>query len=164
MTTAAIPTQDQVLAAVVTALGGIGGIGTVVNGFHTYEDDVEYIQNGGFISSGSMDLWFVELRRGEEIEAVAGEFFERYHVEIRYWSLRTNDPAWSKKARLQAESVRDALTANSGIFAIGGQRQLQTPELVRLESHGPYSVSGIDDKQMVYQTILSLEVEARRWL
>jgi hypothetical protein len=135
--TVATPTQDTVLAAVKTAMDAIApSIGTVYNGFHTYEDDREQVDD--LISSGNLDVWFVDLASADEFEGPAsGEVYERYNIEIRYWSIRTADAAWSKKARIQAELVRDELSDKASIFAISGQQQLKTPTTVSIASLGP---------------------------
>jgi hypothetical protein len=158
---ATTPTQDTVVTAVVTALAGQG---TIVNGFHTLEDDVEYLEAGGYIASGSANVFFVDLRSAEEFEGPAtGEIMERYTVEIRYWSIRTGNADWSKEARVKAETARDALSGAATIFAISSQRQLYTPETVQIDSHGQESIRSASGDQMVYLTVLSLQVEARRW-
>jgi len=158
---ATTPTLDAAIAAVATALSGQGSI---VNGYKTLEDDVELVENGSYITSGSMNLFFVDLRGVEEFEGPAsGEIMERYTIEIIYWSLRTGNADWSKEARVKAEAVRDALTGAATIFAISSQRQLYTPETVQVDSHGPEEINGTSGPQMVYKTVLSLQVEARRW-
>jgi hypothetical protein len=156
------PTQDTVLAAVVTALGS--GVGTVVNGGMVLEDDAEYLEVNGLLSTGSFNVLFVDLRGIEEFEGPgSGELMQRYHVEIRYWSLRTASADWSKEARVKAEAARDLLSGAASVFAINSQRQLYTPETVQIDSHGPDSIKSASGDQMVYVTVLSLQVEARRW-
>jgi hypothetical protein len=158
---ATTPTLDTVVAAVVTALAGQGSI---VNGYTTLEDEVEVVENGSYISAGSMNLFWVDVRSVEEFEGPAsGEIMERYTIEIDYWSLRTGNADWSKEARVKAEAARDALSGAATIFAISSQRQLYTPETVQIDSHGPEEINGTEGPQMVYKTVLSLQVEARRW-
>lgn len=162
---AATPTVETVIAAIKAEIDAISGIGTVLTGFHTLESDVEFIRNGAYVASGSMDLWFIDLRDADEFEGRAiGETYERYGIEIRYWSLRTNAAGWSKAAREKAESVRDALSGAASIFRIGGQVQLETPETVKIDSHGQVDLrQGDGATQMVYLTVLSMMAEARRW-
>lgn len=162
---AATPTLEEAIAAVAAAMEDIAGIGTVKTGFHTLEDDVEFLVAGGYLDSPTMDLWFVDAEPGaEEIEGQAvGEIYERYNVEIRYWSIRTADADWSKKARTKAESVRDALSANPDVFRIDGQVPLITPETVRLVTHRQETIRGTESEQLVYLSILAMQIEARRW-
>lgn len=162
---AATPTLEQAIAAVAAAMGDVSGVGDVLTGFHTREDDVEFILEGDYLSAGTMDLWFVDAEPGaEEIEGPAvGEIYERYNVEIRYWSVRTGDVDWSKTARTKAESVRDALSKNPDVFRIDGQVPLITPETVRLVAHRQESIRGTESDQLVYLSILELQIEARRW-
>lgn len=158
---ATTPTLDTAIAAVVTALAGQG---TIINGFHALEDDVELLEVNGYIASGSANVFFVDLRGLDEFEGPgSGELMERYHIEIRYWSIRTGNSDWSKEARVKAEAARDAISGVASVFAIGGQRQLYTPETVEIDSHGQESIRSASGDQLVYLTILSLQVEARRW-
>lgn len=159
------PALETVVTAIKTEMDAIASLGTVLTGLHGLEDDVEFIKKGAYIASGSMNLFFIDLKGVDEVEGDAvGEVYEIYDLEIRYWSLRTNNANWSKEARQKAESVRDKLFGNTAVFRIGGQVQLRTPETVQIESHGPEEIRGTDGSQMVYLTVLSLRVEARRWI
>lgn len=162
---AASPTLEAVISAIKTAMDAISSLGTVYTGFHGLEDDEEFILKNSLISNGSMNAFFIDTLGVDEREGdAAGEIFELYQIEIRYWSLRTNDSDWSKAARQKAEAVRDALSGAAAIFAIGGQRQLVTPETVRIASHGQEDIRGGEaGPQLVYLTRLVLSVEARRW-
>lgn len=159
------PSVETVITAVKAAIDAISLIGTVITSDNPLEDDFEWIDVNAYMASGSMDLWIVELAGAEAFEGAAvGEFYDRYEIRIRYWSVRTDDAEWSKKARIKAQSVVDALTGASSIFAISSQRQLFTPETVRIVSHGERGIrdaAGPDQK--VFETLLSLQVEARRW-
>jgi hypothetical protein len=162
--TAAAPALETVIAAVKTRMDTISGLGTVLTGYHGLEDDVEFIEQGAYISSGSMNLWFIDVAAVEEFDGDApGEVYERYLIEIRYWSIRTANADWSKEAREKAESVRTELSGNTAIFRIGDQVQLKTSETVDTASHGEYEIRGTEGPQKVYQTTLRLRVEARRW-
>lgn len=157
------PTIETVITAIKTAMDAIASLGTVLTGFHTREDEVSVITRGGYISSGSMNLWFIDCKEIRELEGEATqEFYEQYVIQITYWSLRTNNADWSKEARQKAESVRDALTGVSSIFAIN-YRQITTPETVQIAEHGPHDIAGAEGTQRVYRTVLELVVEARRW-
>lgn len=162
---AATPTVEQVITAIETAMNAISpSIGTVYTSFHTREDDVDFIRINGLISSGSMNAWFIDLVNVEEAEGpAAGEIYEFYQIAIVYWSLRTNNADWSEEARIKAESVRTALSGLAAVFAISSQRQMNTPETVRLLSHGPKEIRGTEGQQMVYETVLGLTAEGRRW-
>ena len=162
---AATPTLETVITAIKAAMDAISSLGTVLTGYETVEDQVEVVERGGYISSGSMNLWFIELDGIDEIEGDSpGEVYEQYGIRIRYWSLRTNTADWSKEARQKAESVRDAVSGLASVFAISSQRQLRTPETVGIASHGPASIRGTEGEHMIYETVLRLSVEARRWI
>lgn len=162
----ATPSLETVIDAVAAALGGIASLGTVLKREHHLEDDVEFLEVNGYISGGSLDLWFIDLEATSEFEGQGvGEAYTRYHLRIRYWSMRTNNADWSKEARVKAQSVCDALTDNAAVFEIAGQVQLFTPTTVGVASHGPLQIR--DDAraagQMIFETVLGLTVEARRW-
>ena len=163
---AAVPTVEQVIDGVHSVINAIGSIGTVLKRDHTFEDDVEFIEINNYITSGSLDLWIIDLESTSPFEGEGvGEAYDRYTIRIRYWSMRTNNPDWSKDARLKAQSVVDALTGHDSVFKIGGQVQLFTPTTVGIVSHGPAQIRDITRNagQMVYETVLILQVESRRW-
>lgn len=161
---ASTPALETIMTAVKTALDAIASLGTVYTGFHGLESDVEFIIKNSLVASGSMNAWFIDLKGTREQEGQAiGEAYEQHELEIRYWSLRTNNANWSKEARQKAESVRDALSGASSVFRIGGQVQLRTPETVQIDSHGQVDLRHFGGTQMAYLTVLSLTVEARRW-
>src|SRR5687768_11986222 len=163
---AAVPNLETVIDAVHTAVSAIGSIGTVLKREHHLEDDVEFLKVNSYISGGSLDLWLIDLDGTSPFEgAGVGEDYDRYNLRIRYLSMRTNNADWSKEARVKAQSVADALTGADAIFKIGGQPQLFTPTTVAIVSHGPIKISDVARQagQMVYETVLGLAVEARRW-
>ncbi len=161
---ASTPTLEAILAAIKTKMDAIGGIGTVRTSEHPLDDDFEFLDNEGFLDGDTSDVWLIDLRGSSEVEGpAAGEVYDIHSIWIRYWSIRTNDPDWSKKARIQAEAVRAALSGSSDIFRIGGQVQLVTPETVQLEDHGKVAIQGVEGPQIIFLTLLSLSVEARRW-
>lgn len=163
--TAPTPTRATVETAIKTALDAISSLGTVYKGFHTREDDVEFLKVNALLSAGSADVFFIMPVGSPEREgAAAGEVMVFHQFEIRYWSIRTGVAEWSGEAREKAESVQDTLSGNEDIFRIDGQVQLETPETVDIVSHGPESIrDGEAGEQMVYLTILRLTAEARRW-
>ncbi len=161
---AATPDLEDVLAAVKAEMLTVSGIGTVLTSDHTLEDDMDFLEDEGLLDSDYMDLWIVDLRASQEREEGApGEVYVVHDVRIRYWSIRTADPDWSQKAREKAEEVRTLLSGNASVFRVDGQVQLFTPETVQIESHGRAPISGAEGGQMVWQTVLSLQIEARRW-
>lgn len=159
------PTRATVETALKTALDAISSLGTVYKGFHTRQDDVEFLRVNSLISAGSANVFFILPVGSPEREgAAAGEVMVFHQFEIRYWSIRTGVAEWSGEARTKAESVQDTLSGNEDIFRIGGQVQLETPETVQLVSHGPEMIrDGEAGEQLVYLTVLQLVVEARRW-
>lgn len=158
------PTLEAVLAAIKAVLLSVGSIGTVKTSDHPLEDDMEWLEEQALLDSSTWDAWIVELRSVNEAEGpAAGEVYEIYSIMIRYWSKRTDDADWSQKARELAETVREELSGNEDVFRIGGQVQLHTPETVSFDSHGKVSIKGTEGDQMVFQSVLSLAVEARRW-
>lgn len=161
---AASPALETVLAAIKTKIETLPSIGTVKTSDHTLEDDVDFLEDQGLLDADTMDVWIAELLGSHEQEGdAAGEVYDIYGIRIRYWSIRTGDPDWSQKARLKAEDVRQLLTGNTDVFRIGGQVQLFTPETVQIDSHGKVNIRGTEGEQMIFQTVLSLAVEARRW-
>lgn len=159
----ATPTPDleTVIDAVVSEMDAIApDIGDVQGFEHTLDSEVEFIelfQDSGF----DADIWLVDVTDIPEEEGdAAGEQYALYNLRVRYISVRKDDPAWSKKARLLFEIVRDKLNKNPAIFAIGGQRQLRTPETVSIGTYTP--LNGVED-QTVYQTEITFTVEARRF-
>ena len=162
---AAVPTLATVMTAIKTAMDAVvPDIGTVFERFHTYEDDVSFLERNSLIVADVLSIWFIELIGIDEIEGPASqEFYEVYNIEIEHWSIETDDADWSKTARDKAETVRDDLNGAAAIFAIGGQRQVFTPETISITSHGQREIRGDDKAHMIYGTILSLQVEARRF-
>lgn len=161
---ASTPDLEDVLDAIKAEMQTISGVGTVLTSDHTLEDDMDFLEDEGLLDSDDMDLWIVDLRASQELEQGApGEVYDVHDVRIRYWSIRTADPDWSRKARQKAEEVRALLSGNASVFRVDGQVQLFTPETVSIESHGRAAISGAEGGQMVWQTVLSLQIEARRW-
>lgn len=161
---ASTPSVESVLAAIKAQIETLPGIGVVKTSDQAIEDDMEYLVELGVDGLADFDVWVVELRGAPEREGDGvGEKYLTYSFWIRYWSLRTNDQDWSQKARIQAAAVQELLSGNANVFRVGGQVPLHTPEAVTIESHGKRTISGDEGPQMIYQTVLTLEVEARRW-
>jgi hypothetical protein len=161
----ATPALETVLEAIKDAIDAIADIGTVLTSDHTLEDDIEFLEVQGLLDASSMNVWIVDLQAAPEREGDApGEVYVIYQIGIRYWSIREADPDWSKKAREKAASVQAALSGNPDVFRIDDQVPvLDTPETVSVDSHGRTQIQGVEGTQMVFQTSLSLSVEARRW-
>lgn len=158
---AAVPTLEAAIDAVHGVVNAIGSIGTVLKRDHTFEDDVEWLKVNGYLAA-SMDLWVIFNGQTQPFEGKGvGEGYDVYPILIRYWSIRTNDPDWQKAARIKARSVVDALADNSAVFGV----PLFTPTSVAMEGPSPRQIRDRARAagQMVYETVLSLSVEARRW-
>lgn len=157
------PALETVIAAVVAEMDAIAPDIGEVRGFeHTLDSEVEFIELFQDINGENFDtdIWLVDVTSIDEIEGeAAAEQYSIYNLRIRYISVRKNQADWSKQARTLFEKVRDKLNKNAAVFAIGGQRQLQTPEIVALSTHG---FTTIED-QTVYQSEMTLQVEARRF-
>lgn len=162
---AASPALEMVLAAIKTEIEELADIGTVKTSDHTLEDDVEFLEAEGLLDTSSMNVWIVDLQAAPEVEGDApGEVYVIYRIGIRYWSIREGDADWSKKARQKAAEVQEKLSGNTDVFRIGGQVPLlDTPETVQIDSHGKIPIQATEGAQMLFQTTLSLAVEARRW-
>ncbi len=158
------PTLEAVLAAIKTAVLSVASVGTVKSSDHPFEDDLEWLEQQSLLDLPSWDAWIVELRGVSEAEgAAAGEVYDIYSIGIRHWSSRTDNADWSQEARELSEAVREAISGNEDVFRIGGQVQLFTPETVSFDSHEKVNIRGTEGDQMVFRSVLSLAVEARRW-
>lgn len=162
---AATPALETVLTAIKDAIDALADIGTVLTSDHNLEDDIEFLEVKGLLDTTSMNVWIVDLQSSREVEGDApGEVYVIYQIGIRYWSIREGDEEWSKKARQKAAEVQEALSGNSDVFRIDGQVPLlDTPEVVQIDAHGKTPIQGTEGAQMLFQTSLSLAVEARRW-
>lgn len=163
---AAAPTVEQVVDGIHSVLSGVAGLGTILKRDHTLEDDAEAIDVNAYISGGSMNLWIIELEGTSPFEGEGvGELYERYSMRVRYLSLRTNVADWQKEARVKVAEAVDALTDHASVFAIGGKPQLFTPTTVSVAGPARSQITDVRRAggQMVYEAILRLTVEARRW-
>lgn len=157
---AAVPSLETAIDAVHGVVSAIGSIGTVLKRDHTFEDDVEWLKVNGYLAA-SMDLWVITSGQTQPFSGRGvGEGYDVYPIQIRYWSLRTNNADWQRDARVKARSVVDALADNPTVFGV----PFFTDTVVTMD--GPYPRQ-IRDRarnagQMVYEAILSLNIEARR--
>lgn len=160
---AAVPTVEQVLTAIKTALDAVGSLGTVVTYDHRFEVDMEYLETIQNRTTGDLDLWIVDLLSVDENERTGGELMEFYRIRARYFNIRKNSATWGQTARTALEAGRTALARNANVFAIGSQYQLETPEAVDVAEFGKREVSDFRGSQTVFLGDLRLTVEARRW-
>ena len=160
---ASTPTLASVLTAIKTALDAAGGLGTVVTYDHKYDVDAEYLRTLQNQSTGTLDLWIVDVNDTTQREPVGGEVFDVFDLRCRLYCKRANAATWGQTARALAVSAQDTLTANANVFAIGGQRQLLTEETVHFARFGKESVSDHRGSQVVFLAELRLNVESRRW-
>lgn len=154
------PGLEAVVTATVTEMDAIApDIGDVQGFEHTLDSEVEFIelfQDAGF----NADIWLVDVASIDSVEGdAAGEVYSIYSMRIRFITVRKAVAAWSEQARVLFEKVRTKLEKNPAVFAIGGQRQLRTPETVSLSSHDFVPV----EDQTVYEDQLTYSVEARRF-
>lgn len=159
----ATPTLETILTAIKTALDGVGGLGTVVTYDHKFDVDTEYLQTLQNQTTGTLDLWIVDLINSRQREPVAGEVFELFDIRCRLFCKRAQSSTWGQTARTQLVAGQNALVKNASIFAIGSQRQLLTEETVELASFGKQTISDHRGVQTVFLGDLRLTVEARRW-
>lgn len=158
---AASPSMETVIDAVHGVVSAIGSIGTVLKADSPLEDSVEWLKVNGYLSA-SMDLWVITSDPTAPFEGKGGgEGYDVYPITIRYWSIRTAALDWQKQARIKARSVVDALADNPTVFGL----PFFTPTTVTMD--GPYQRQ-ISDRarpagQMVYEAVLRLNVEARRY-
>jgi len=156
-----VPNLETAINAVHGVVSAIGSIGTVLKRDHTLEDDVEWLKVNNYLAA-SMDLWVIFNVPTAPFEGKGvGEGYDVYQIAIRYWSIRTNNADWQKEARIKARAVVDALADNPAVFGVS----LFTPTSVSME--GPYPRQ-IRDRartagQMVYEAVLGLSIEARRY-
>jgi len=157
------PSLTTVVDAVAAQINTITNIGTVLAFEHTVDDEQskEFVVKYRNVTTGVLDLWLVEVLDVLEIQGLSsGEFYELYHIQVRYLCVRIGASDWFKQARNQLELVRDKLAKNTAVFRIGGQPQLRTEETVSLGTFG--RTPSVNGKPLI-QGVLKLTVEARRW-
>lgn len=165
---AATPTLETVIDAVAVIVTANAGGGATVKKFeHTLDNEVEYIESVQNATTWAVDLWLIDVDRVDEEEGRgAGEVYETYPIRVRAVIVRKASTGgdWSKQGRLLFEAVRDDLSKDDSVFAIGGQQPLRTPKVVRVESWGKKFYTDLSGaEQTVYEGVLRLDVEARRW-
>lgn len=158
------PTLEQVYAAVVGELNAMSPLPGVIYHYENYLDEeqelIEKVQHHD--ASAECKLLLVSCPSIEEVEdGAVGENYSVFHMRVRLVHVISMDPQWSRIAQRIAERVRTQLNKNQNVFAIGGQRQLLTPETVQLEELGQKPVG--EGGTMTYQANLLFQVEARRW-
>lgn len=158
-----VPTLEDVIEAIAEEMDGTAAGDNILTSDTTYEDVAEFYSQYQDGSTHELDLWIIDTPQParEEEGGAIGELYSIFKIRIRYWSIRVASAAWSATARANAEAVRDVISGNQSIFAIDGNRQIKTPETCQLVSHGPINVG--EPSQMIYESVLELEVESRRW-
>jgi hypothetical protein len=109
-----------------------------------------------------MDLWVISNGQTQPFDGKGvGEGYDVYPIFIRYWSIRTANADWQKEARIKARAVVDALADNPTVFGV----PLFTATGVAMDGPNPRQIRDRARAagQMVYEAVLSLSVEARRW-
>lgn len=174
---APLPALNTVITAVISEISAlipasIPANSEVIDRRHRLTDDVEelFIRRAAQGNAdGSLDVFYVGIgpRTGQDGPA-PGERYSFYNIVVEHWNTRKQDSDWLKKAADVGEAVIAKIENNSAVFAIGGQRQLRTPQIV--DDDGQYedtttldSASGNFDTQTIVQAFLRFTVEARRW-
>ena len=167
-----MPAATPSEAAVVTAaVAEIIAITTPVNfanvfgydqRFEAAWEDLEQFQN---TSTGVLDVVYVFPEQDESVEGRAtDQFFPLYNIIARYYGIRMNVATWSAEGAAAIASITEELEGNAAIFAIAGQRHIQTPETVRAEVKGFDTVLDVfGDSHKIYKGEVKFQVEARRW-
>lgn len=159
---ATTPTMDQVVNATTTALLGISGIGSVLHFENRKPSELElireYQQTTGEYDA---DIWLIDCDSRQAHGPAPGERYSVYEVTVRYLCVRRNEDEASRQAKSRAEVARNTLEGNSDIFQIGGQYPLRNGTQQTVESRGAF----VDrEGSRYYETKLTFEVEARRWV
>lgn len=166
---AATPTEDAVIGATVTEVAAVASpvalAGLVEGQLPRFENEWEGLKANQNATTGQLDFVYVFSDSPEEIEGDAtSENYTIYNIVVRYYAVRMNVATWQRGADLVTESIRDALNKNASVFAIGGQRQLRTPEAARVREQGFTTIRDeLGGSQMIYRADIVLQVEARRW-
>lgn len=159
---APVPTLDQVMGGVYDALSGVGSP-ALPGAIYNHEDDrptEAELLRAETGSTGTADVWLMDANAETAQGPATDELYTIFAVTVRYLSVRADTPAreHSREAMFLAERARTALEGASGVFAIGGQRQVREEETVSAE--GDF----VDrDGSRYYEVVLRLRVEARRW-
>lgn len=165
---ALVPTMEVVIAAVISETASITtpeNLSGKVTDPSTFPSVWETLKTAQIAGTGKLDRAFVTAELADEIEGLAaGENYSIYTIIVEYYNIRKNATNWKRQADLVAESIRDKLNKNAAVFAIGGQRQVQTPETVSLRSTEFTTIADEHgDEQMIYKAEIVMAVEARRF-
>lgn len=155
------PTMEQVLDAVYDVLAAMSPLPGIVlwHGLDR-EDEAEFLRRYRQTGTDEIDLVMIEGTSGADIEGPAfREDYEVYEIRVRYLSVQRENEDWSRIALAQAYRIVNALDNTASIFRIGGQIPLRSGERAVLQSHGFVTFGG----QKIYESIIALSVEARRW-
>ena len=155
------PTLNQALDAVYTAISAMDPSPGVVLWFESDRDDpVEFVERYQDADTGELAvIQITGESAGAEEGPASGEDYEIYVVTIRLWTLQIDTEDWSRNSLHEAERIMTALDKSTSVFRIEGQVPLRTPETVALASHGKITI----DEQQLFEAVIELRVEARRW-
>lgn len=157
---AAVPTLDQVLSAVMSELLALSP--ALPGPIYHYEDRLpnDWESQRPLITpaEGSMDIWWLDaIRRSRQGDAT-DEVYELYEVTLRYVCVRANEEEeWSRQARFNLERASTEISGNDAIFAISAQ-PLFTPKTT--DHTGGFTTR---EGTKVWEGRCTFTVEARRW-
>lgn len=164
----AVPTQSAVIDIVVTEIDAIltpvalDDVFGFDQRFTAQWEDLKAFQN---LTTGKLDVVYVFPLPGDEVEGRAnGQRFPLYNIVADYWNVRVNVVGWSDVGDDVSASILDKLSGDQSVFAIGGQRQILTPETARTTEQG---FTTVDDEHgnshKIYKARHEFQVEARRF-
>lgn len=161
-----VPEVDPVIAAIKVEMDAIGTVGTTFERDHNLDDVIEHLRTQQDAGSGLIKVNHIDCESVIPLKGpAAGEAYRQYQIIITRYDLRVGDPDWVKNALADDQLVIDKLTKNDAVFAIAGQRQVRTEDVVGAREQGKTLLSGpiFIVPQTVYRSILTLAVEARDW-
>jgi len=155
-----VPTFDQAMAAVATALSGGSLTATILPFESRYKSELEFLRayQDPDDATAEVELLIMDADVDSVEGRTHGEMYTIYRFKLRHLYTMQDEEMISRIAKFRVEKIRTLLEGNSNVFRIGGQIPLRTPETV--------SVAGafVDrEESKYYESILSFEVEARRW-
>lgn len=158
---ATTPTQEQVVNAVVSALH-TAGVGTVLHFEHRKPSEAELIREYQATSGEyDLDLWLIDCDARGAAGPAPGERYTVFDVQVRHLCVRRGEDEASRQAKFRVELARTALEGNADVFHIGGQYPLRNGTSETVDARGRF----VDrEGSRYYETTLTLEVEARRWV
>lgn len=153
------PTYDQVVAATMAALA-TNGSATVLHFENRKRSELELLREYQSQAGPSYEVELVLV--DVDVDSVEGKCFGEkysiYKVKLRHLYTRQDEEEISRIAKFRAEKLRGLLEGNANVFRIGGQVPLRTPEVVAMR--GEFVER---DDSRYYESILTFEVEGRRW-